>query len=98
MERMIDDVTALQCDPFNPQDIADKIEYLMTKSGKAEEMGRNAREFIVRYYDWDERAKIYPQIFDAIMEGNFTKLDDIPLVVHINETEFASSNDKIPAF
>ncbi|MEE8358992.1 MAG: glycosyltransferase family 4 protein [Candidatus Hydrothermarchaeales archaeon] len=98
MERMIDDVTALQCDPFNPQDIADKIEYLMTKSGKAEEMGRNAREFIVKYYDWDERAKIYPQIFDAIMEGNFTKLDDIPLVVHINETEFASSNDKIPAF
>ncbi|MFQ5975562.1 MAG: glycosyltransferase family 4 protein [Candidatus Hydrothermarchaeales archaeon] len=98
MERMIADVTALQCDPFNPGDIAEKIDYLLTRSGKAEEIGKNAREFIVKYYDWDERAKIYPPIFEAIVEGNFSELNDIPLIVHINETEFASTNDKIPAF
>ncbi|NOZ76391.1 MAG: glycosyltransferase [Euryarchaeota archaeon] len=89
MERMIDDVTALHCDPFDPRDIAEKIGYLLKRQEKAEEIGRNAREFIERYYDWDQRAGIYPDIFEAVAEGDLKRLDELPLVVSLEETEFA---------
>jgi glycogen(starch) synthase len=92
MERMIDDVTAIQCDPFNPWDMAEKIEYLLRFSERAEEIGANAREFIERYYGWDERARIYPPLFEAILEGDLERLEEIPLVVPIEETEFAASS------
>ncbi|MFQ6137332.1 MAG: glycosyltransferase family 4 protein [Candidatus Hydrothermarchaeales archaeon] len=98
MERMIDDVTALQCDPFDPRDIAEKIEYLLSKPEKAREIGRNAREFIAKYYDWDERAKIYPKVFEAIVDGDLRSLDDIPLVVSLQETEFALPTKKARAY
>jgi glycosyltransferase involved in cell wall biosynthesis len=91
MERMIDNVTALQCDPFNPRDIAEKIESLLDNEDKIEEIGKNARDFIVKYYDWDERAKIYPEIFEAIVTGNLKLLDEIPLIVQVDKTEFAST-------
>jgi len=94
MERMIDDVTALQCDPFDARDIAEKIDYLITNSEKAEEIGSNAREFVARYYDWDERAKIYPPLFEAVINHDHSRLKDIPLVVPIEETEFANGRVK----
>lgn len=81
MERMIENVTALHCDPFDPRDIASKIEYLLSNPEKIEEIGANARAFIERYYDWDERARIYPEMFEAIVEGDFARLNSIPLVV-----------------
>jgi glycosyltransferase involved in cell wall biosynthesis len=80
-ERMIDGVTALQCDPFDPKDIAEKIRYLLERPEKAVEIGRNAREFIEKHYDWDERAKIYPEIFEAILDKDFKRLRELPLVV-----------------
>ncbi len=89
MERMIHEVTALKCDPFDPIDIANKIEYLLSKSEKREEMGKNAREFTVKYYDWDERAAIYPDIFEAVVSGNLKRLEEIPLTVDLKQTEFA---------
>jgi glycosyltransferase involved in cell wall biosynthesis len=88
MERMINDVTALQCNPFDPKDIAAKIEYLLSNPEKIEEMGKNAREFVVRYYDWDERAKIYPEIFECVVGGDFERLKELPLTVNVKETEF----------
>ncbi len=81
LERMIENVTALHCDPFNPSDIAEKIEYLLVNPERTEEIGANAREFIERYYDWDERARIYPKMFEAIVEGDYEKLKSLPLVV-----------------
>ncbi|MEE9594042.1 MAG: glycosyltransferase, partial [Candidatus Hydrothermarchaeales archaeon] len=81
LERMIENVTALHCDPFNPSDIAEKIEYLLVNPERTEEIGANAREFIERYYDWDDRARIYPKMFEAIVEGDYERLKSIPLVV-----------------
>ncbi len=89
MERMIDDVTAVQCDPFDPRDIAEKIRYLLQSPEKAEEIGSNGREFIERYYDWDERARIYPEIFEAVYDRDLKRLQEIPLVVSLEEVEFA---------
>jgi glycosyltransferase involved in cell wall biosynthesis len=91
-ERMLPNVTALQCDPFDPRDIAEKIDSLLGKEGRIEEIGANARDFIVRYYDWDKRAKIYPDIFEAIVSGELKSLEDIPLVVPLENTEFCLAN------
>ncbi len=88
MERMIENVTALHCDPFDPNDIAAKMEYLLDNQGKCEEMGVNARQFVERYYDWDERASIYPPLFESIASGDLKRLCEIPLVVEAHKTEF----------
>ncbi len=88
LERMIPGVTALSCDPFNSRDIAEKIDSLLQNPKKAEEMGSNAREFTERYFDWDERAKIYPLIFEAVVEGDLKRLKEIPLIVEVDKTEF----------
>ena len=47
-------------------------------------MGRNAREFVTRYYEWDERAKIYPSIFEAIVSGDLKALKELPLTVELD--------------
>ncbi len=83
MERMIDNYTALQCNPFDPRDIAEKIDFLLKNEAKIEEIGRNARGFVAKHYDWNERAKIYPAIFEAIAGGDLKLLDELPLVVPI---------------
>jgi len=89
IERMIPDVTAMQCDPFSSKDISEKIDSLLRDSERLEEMGKNARSFIEKYFEWDERAAIYPRIFEAISEGDYNRLKEIPLVVEVGETEFA---------
>ncbi len=83
MERMINNHTALQCNPFDPKDIAEKIEFLLKNEEKIEEIGRNARDFIAKHYDWNERAKIYPEIFEAIISGDLKALKELPLVVQL---------------
>ncbi len=88
MERMIENVTALQCNPFDHRDIAAKMEYLLDNPSKIEEMGANARQFVERYYDWDERASIYPPMFEAIASGDLQRLRELPLVVEAHKTEF----------
>ncbi len=87
MERMLDHVTALQCNPFSSKDIADKIDLLLSNEDRVYEIGKNARLFIRKYYDWNERASIYPGIFSAIVEGDYDKLESLPLVVPL-ENEF----------
>ncbi len=89
IERMIPDVTAMQCDPFSSKDISEKINSLLKDSERLEEMGVNARAFTEKYFDWNERATIYPKIFEAIVEGDYSKLKELPLVVEVGETEFA---------
>jgi glycogen(starch) synthase len=81
MERMINNYTALQCNPFDPRDIADKIEFLLENEERIEEIGRNARHFIEKHYDWDKRAKIYPEIFEAIVSDDLKRLYELPLIV-----------------
>jgi glycosyltransferase involved in cell wall biosynthesis len=88
MERMIHDVTAVQCNPFDPQDIAAKIDSLLRRPERIEEIGRNAREFVVHYYDWNVRARLYPPLFEAILSGDLRSLQELPLTVALDENEF----------
>lgn len=88
MERVIPGVTALPCDPFDARDIAEKIYSLLRNDKKIEEMGRNARDFIAKNYSWDERAKIYPPIFEAVINGEIAKLNELPLTVDLKSTGF----------
>jgi len=80
-ERIIDGETGVLCDPFNPSDMAEKLWGLLKDEERAEEIGRNARTFIVGHYDWDLRAQIYPEIFEAAVEGDFKTLRELPLTV-----------------
>jgi glycosyltransferase involved in cell wall biosynthesis len=89
MERMLDNITALQCNPFSPKDIAEKIDSLLSHEERIEEIGKNARDFINKYYGWAERASIYPEIFRSIIEDDLKSLNELPLVVPL-ENEFSS--------
>ncbi|NOZ76551.1 MAG: glycosyltransferase family 4 protein [Euryarchaeota archaeon] len=80
-ERTIDGVTGVLCDPFDAGDIAEKIWGLLRDSEEAEEIGGNARDFISRNYDWEVRARIYPELFEAVVERDFRALKDLPLTV-----------------
>jgi len=89
MERVIPGVTALQCDPFSPRDIAEKIHILLKDDALREEMGGNARELIKRHYDWDERARVYPRLFEIVLSGDISELADLPLTVELEGGEHA---------
>jgi glycosyltransferase involved in cell wall biosynthesis len=84
-ERTINGETGVLCDPFDPSDIAEKLWGLLKDPERAEEIGKNARAFIAKNYDWDVRAQIYPDIFDAVMEGDFRGLRDLPLTVPLEK-------------
>jgi glycosyltransferase involved in cell wall biosynthesis len=87
-ERVIPEITALPCDPFDARDIAEKIYSLLNDEQKIEEMGKNARDFIAKSYSWDERAKVYPKIFEIVANGDITKLNELPLTVDLQSTGF----------
>ncbi|MFQ5815218.1 MAG: glycosyltransferase [Candidatus Hydrothermarchaeaceae archaeon] len=72
-----------------PKDISEKIDSLLRNPGRLEEMGANARAFTEKYFDWNERAAIYPEIFKDVAERDFVGLKEIPLIVEVGETEFA---------
>lgn len=43
--------TGLLCDPLNPNEIADKIIWILTNKEKSIQIGKNARAFVVNKYD-----------------------------------------------
>ncbi|GBE55874.1 glycogen synthase [archaeon BMS3Bbin16] len=88
IERVIPGVTGLSCNPFDAKDIAKKVHSLLSDENLREEMGRNARDFVVKNYSWDERAKVYPKIFEIVKSGDLTDLNDLPLTVDLQSTGF----------
>lgn len=88
VERVIPEITALPCDPFDARDIAEKIYSLLKDEQKIEEMGKNARDFISKNYSWDVRAKVYPKIFEIVANGDIKKLNELPLTVDLQSTGF----------
>lgn len=87
-ERMIEGVTGVQCDPFSPTDMAAKIMLLLKDQEMIEEMGMNSRDFIAKYYGWDHRAKVYPPIFEHVVNKEYEKLNELELVVDLEDNEF----------
>jgi glycosyltransferase involved in cell wall biosynthesis len=88
MERIIPDVTALPTNPFDSRDIAEKIHLLLKNDKKVEEMGKNARDFIEQNLSWEERAKVYPRIFELVLSGDLEKLNELPLTIDLKSADF----------
>jgi glycosyltransferase involved in cell wall biosynthesis len=87
-ERVIPEITALPCNPFDARDMAEKIYSLLKDEQKTEEIGKNARDFIAQNYRWDVRAKVYPEIFEIVATGKIKKLKELPLTVDLQSTGF----------
>jgi glycosyltransferase involved in cell wall biosynthesis len=60
-EAVIDKKTGLLCNPLDPDDIADKVIYMLTHQDEAFTMGKNAREDILNRFD---TSKIIKQNMD----------------------------------
>lgn len=60
-ETIVDYETGLLCDPFNPNDIAEKIVWVLSNKEKAKEMGEMGREFVADKLDLQ---KIIKQNYD----------------------------------
>lgn len=50
-------------------DIYDKILLCLEHNDKAQEMGRSARQKVVKYYNWERVAKSTIELFTALMRG-----------------------------
>ena len=53
-------------DPFDPNDIAEKIEYVVSNPKKAGEMAMRAKEWINSNRSWDTAAKQYIQVIQKV--------------------------------
>ena len=49
-ETIEDYKTGLLCDPYDPEDIAEKIIWVFSNQNKAKEIGEKAREFVLKKY------------------------------------------------
>lgn len=58
--------TGLLCDPYNPKDIAQKIIWVLSNKEKAKEIGKTAREFVLKKYGLEsivtQNIRFYNQI------------------------------------
>jgi len=63
-----DNKTGMVCQPKNPRDIAEKINYSLDEKNKeeVEQIVKQARELVVRKYNWDDIAKKMENIFKGL--------------------------------
>jgi glycosyltransferase involved in cell wall biosynthesis len=59
--------TGLLCDPFNPEDIAKKINWVFSNEAKAIEIGNNARAFILEKFSADAITKKNLEFYKKII-------------------------------
>ena len=59
--------TGLTFEPGNSEDLRSKIEYLINKPEKIVEMGKNAREFVVREFDAEKHYRRLMEIYNSVL-------------------------------
>lgn len=59
--------TSLVCEKKNPDDLAEKIEKLINDKKLREEMGKNAREFVLENYDLNDNFNDIDKIYKEII-------------------------------
>jgi glycosyltransferase involved in cell wall biosynthesis len=57
---------AVFCNPKDPKDIADKINYLLEHPEKANELKQNSKEFLKKY-NWEEESKKLLPIYEELV-------------------------------
>lgn len=65
-EAIKDFETGLLCDPYNPQDIAEKIIWVFSNKAKAKTIGKKAREFVLQKYSLDSNIKQNVDFFKSL--------------------------------
>jgi glycosyltransferase involved in cell wall biosynthesis len=66
-ETIIDYETGLLCDPHNPKDIADKIEWFFLNQEKKEALGKKASAFVMKKYGLDTIINQNVSFFESII-------------------------------
>ncbi|OGS71111.1 MAG: group 1 glycosyl transferase [Flavobacteria bacterium RIFCSPLOWO2_12_FULL_35_11] len=66
-ELVKDNETGLTFEPGNSEDLRSKIEYLINKPEKIVEMGKNAREFVVREFDAEKHYRRLMEIYNSVL-------------------------------
>lgn len=56
VSKLIKPEFGLIADPKNPEDLAEKMEYLLNNEEKAEAMGKNGRQYILQNFTWERLA------------------------------------------
>jgi len=77
-EHTVDGRTAVWIDPRRPTDAAEKIGALLAKREWAEEIARNGRESVAKYFDWDDVARrAYPHVFSSLLDQEIDGLREL---------------------
>lgn len=66
-ETIIDYETGLLCDPFNPKDIASKIEWFFLNQERKEAIGKKAGEFVMKKYGLDTIVNQNRAFFESLL-------------------------------
>jgi len=66
-ETIEDYKTGLLCDPYNPENIADKIIWYFSNKEKAKIMGKQAREFVIQKYGLAHIIKQNIEFFQSLL-------------------------------
>lgn len=61
--------TGLLCDPFNPKDIAEKINWVFSNEAKAIEIENNARTFVLEKFSADAITKKNIDFFESLIKN-----------------------------
>ena len=54
------------CDPHNPIEIREAIQYLLDHKKEAYEMGQNGRRAVLEEFSWDSQAKAYMKVINEL--------------------------------
>ncbi len=58
--------TGLICDPYNPEDIAQKIKTIFDHENLRKKMIKNARALVEQKYDWNKIAESYRKLYETV--------------------------------
>ncbi len=67
-EAVINNKTGLLADPFNPKDISEKIRYVFENKDASIQLGINARENIIKYFDVDIMVEKNITFFKSLLK------------------------------
>ncbi|WP_264553474.1 glycosyltransferase family 4 protein [Flavobacterium sp. N2038] len=67
-ETIKDYETGLLCDPYNPEDIAEKIIWMFSNKEKTKEMGERAREFVLQKYKLENIVLKNIEFFESLLQ------------------------------
>jgi glycosyltransferase involved in cell wall biosynthesis len=63
----------LTVNPFDPEDIAKAIEYLLDNPDQARKMGQNGRKAVLEKYNWENEEQKLIELYENLLKGKRMK-------------------------